>query len=81
MSKLKYIEAIYPQAIQFDLEDLEIDWNDVEDYWVRWATLNVLYKDGSIKEYEPSYEPEIDWKHPASYRAYGKDWKKVSDDE
>tara|TARA_R100001443_G_scaffold100001_1_gene107253 strand:+ start:1135 stop:1380 length:246 start_codon:yes stop_codon:yes gene_type:complete len=81
MSKVKYIEAIYSQAVQFDLEKLEVDWNDVHDYWVKWGTLNVLYKDGSIKKYEPNYEPKIDWKHPTSYRAYGKDWKKVSYDE
>ena len=79
-NKPKYIEAIYPQAIQFDLEDLEIDWNDVEDYWVRYGILNIEYKDGSIKEYELSYEPEIDWKHPTSYGVYDKDWKEVSDD-
>ena len=80
IDKPTYIEAIYPQAIQFDLEDLEIDWNDVEDYWVKWAILYIEYKDGSIKEYEPSYEPEMDWKHPTSYGVYDKDWKEVSDE-
>ena len=44
---------IYPQAIQFDLEDLEIDWNDVEDYWVKWAILYIEYKDGSPTERWP----------------------------
>ena len=80
MSKPKYIEAIYSQAVQFDLENLEIDWNDVEDYWVKWGTLNVLYKDGSIKKYEPNYEPEIDWKYPTSTDVYDKDWEEVSDE-
>ena len=80
MSKPTYIEAIYPQAIQFDLEKLEIDWNDVKEYWVRYATLHIHYKDGSHEEYEAYYEPEIDWKHPTSTGAYDKDWNEVSDE-
>lgn len=81
MNKPKYIEAIYSQAIQFDLEKLEINWDDVEDYWVKYGTLHVLYKDESIKKYEPNYEPEIDWKYPTSTDVYGKDWEEVSDEE
>jgi len=79
-NKPKYIEAIYSQAVQFNLEKLEIDWKNVRDYWVKWSTLYIEYKDGSIEKYEPNYEPEIDWKHPTSYKAYDKDWKEVSDE-
>ena len=79
-NKPQYIEALYPQAIQFDLEDLEIDWNDVKDYWVKWAILHIEYKDGSIEEYEPNYEPETDWKRPTSTGVYDKDWGKISNE-
>jgi len=76
MRKPKYIEAIYSQAIQFDLEKLKINWDDVADYWVKYGTLYVYYKDKSSKEYEHTYEPDMD-KHPESTGVYDKDWFEV----
>ena len=79
--KPEYIEAIYSQALIFDLEDLEIDWDNVKDYWIKYATLYVEYKNGNIEDYECTDEPEIDWKYPTSQGLYDKDWSEVSDDK
>lgn len=79
-NKPKYIEAIYSQAVQFNLEAYGIDWDDVLDYWVKYGTLHIQYKDGTWDEYDAHFQPDIDWKHPTSTGVYDKDWKEVSDD-
>ena len=50
--KPKYIEAEYLQVIQFDIEKLGINWNNVEEYWVKQKTLYVTYSNGLIVEYK-----------------------------
>ena len=62
MEKPKYIEASFTQVIRFDVED--IDFKNVDDYWVKWATLHIQMKDGSIIEIDNAHEYDIDWKHP-----------------
>tara|TARA_R100001015_G_C4478641_1_gene59847 strand:- start:1 stop:225 length:225 start_codon:yes stop_codon:yes gene_type:complete len=68
MSKPKFVEACYTQAIRFDVDD--IDWDNVEDYWVKWATLNIEMQNGDIIEIESSYDYDIDWKHPDDVQVY-----------
>jgi len=62
--KAKYIEADYTQTLQFDLEDLDIDWKDVKDYWVKWATLHIELKNGEVIETDNYRECDTDWKRP-----------------
>ena len=62
MSKTRYVEAYYTQAIRFNVDD--IDWDNVADYWVKWATLHIRMKDGNVIEIEDSSDYDIDWKHP-----------------
>ena len=50
--KPKYIECIYEAFITFDLEELGIDWDNVKDYYIKYGTLYVEFKDGSSEEYE-----------------------------
>ena len=38
-TKPKYIECVYETAIEFDLEELDIDYDTIDDYHVRYGTL------------------------------------------
>lgn len=76
MKKPKYIEASFTQTISFDVEDINFD--NVEDYWVKWGTLNIQMKDGSIIEIDDAHECDIDWKHPnEDPKIYDEDYYEV----
>jgi len=59
--KPKYIECIYEAPITFDLEELGIDWDTVDDYYVKHGTLTVTFKDGTTGWYDGD-EGETDYK-------------------
>jgi coenzyme F420-reducing hydrogenase beta subunit len=50
--KPRYIECIYEAPITFDLEELGIDWDNVKDYYIKYGTLYVDFKDGTSGQYE-----------------------------
>lgn len=50
--KPKYIEAEYTEVIRFDIKKLGINWNNVEEYWVKQKTLYITYSNGLIEQYE-----------------------------
>ena len=77
MSKPRFIKAHYTQVLQFDIEDLDIDWKDVKDYWVSWTTLYIELKNGEVIETDNYHECDIDWKSPNEVQAYDEDFYKV----
>ena len=77
MSKARYIEADYTQTLRFDLEDLDIDWKDVKDYWVKWATLYIELKNGEVIEEDNYHECDMDWKWATNEQAYDEDFYEV----
>jgi len=77
MSKPRYIEAHYTQVLQYDLEDLGIDWKDVADYYVNWTTLYIELKNGEVIETDIYQECETDWKWANKVQAYDENFKKV----
>ena len=77
MSKPKYIEAHYTQVLQYDLEDLGIDWDDVADYSVKWTTLNIELKSGDFVETDIYQECDTDWKWANRVQAYDEDFNEV----
>ena len=77
MSKPKYIQADYIQTIEFDLEDLGIDWDKVEDYSIRYSRLNILYKDGTEESHESTNDYDIDWKWAENERIFNNEWEEV----
>ena len=52
MSKPRLIEAQYTQVYNYDLEDLDIDLGEVDDYAVKWTTLSIELKNGEVIEIE-----------------------------
>ncbi len=79
-NKPKYIEAIYPSPVRFDLEELAIDWDEVEEYWFKYSTLNIQFKNGTIKEYEYMLPTGVDVTRPISTRVYNKNWEPITDE-
>lgn len=45
-------------------------WDDVEEHWVKWGTLNLTFKDGTTKQIEEAnadMAEDVDWKRPSSF--------------
>tara|TARA_R100001129_G_scaffold148065_1_gene109599 strand:+ start:1142 stop:1381 length:240 start_codon:yes stop_codon:yes gene_type:complete len=66
MSKPKYIQATYHQTIEFDLDELGIDWDKVKDYRIKHSELDIDYIDGTEKTFSSTTDYEIDWKRADS---------------
>jgi len=77
MSKPRFIEAHYTQVLQYDLKDLGIDWDDVEDYDVKWTTLSIELKNGEVVETDIYQECDTDWKWANKVQAYDEDFNEV----
>jgi hypothetical protein len=77
MNKARYIEAHYTQVLQYDLEDLDIDWAEVEDYSVKWTTLYIELKNGEVIEIDNYQECDTDWKWANKVQAYDEDFNEV----
>ena len=77
MSKPRFIEAHYTQVLQYDLKDLGIDWDDVEDYDVKWTTLSIELKNGEVIETDIYQECDTDWKWANKVQAYDEDFNEV----
>jgi len=77
MSKPRYIEAHYTQVLQYDLEDLGIDWDDVADYSVKWTKLSIYLKNEEVIEIDNYHECDTDWKWANEVQAYDENFKQV----
>jgi len=77
MNKPRYIEAHYTQVLQYDLEDLDIDWDDVADYSVKWTTLYIELKNGEVIEVNSYDECDTDWKWANKVQAFDENFYEV----
>ncbi|MAJ22636.1 MAG: hypothetical protein CMI75_02490 [Candidatus Pelagibacter sp.] len=77
MSIAKYIEAHYPQVLQFDIESINIDSKDIKDCWVKWAQLNIELKNGDVILVDNYHECDVDWKWADKVQAFDKHFNKV----
>ena len=77
MNKAKYIVAYYTQTLQFDIEQLDINWEDVKDYWVKWGTLFIQLSNDEIITRDDATECEIDWKWPNTTSVLDKDFYEI----
>ena len=60
--KPKYLECLYDTPITFDLEELGIDWDNVKNYYVKYGTLYVEFKDGKSGQYDGHIgDPDFKW--------------------
>jgi hypothetical protein len=75
-TKPRHIESIYKSSIDFDLEKLGIDWDNIKDYYIKYGILHVDFKDGTSKEYEGEVQ-EVDYKRWCDELIYTEDWDLV----
>tara|TARA_B110000858_G_scaffold35018_1_gene39141 strand:- start:437 stop:700 length:264 start_codon:yes stop_codon:yes gene_type:complete len=75
-TKPKYIECIYETAIEFDLEELGIDYDTIDDYYIKYGKLTVTFKDGTIKSYEGN-QIETDYKWAEEESVLDESWTLV----
>ena len=71
--KARYIECIYESAITFDLEELKVDFEQVDDYYIKYGTIYITFKDGTTTHHE-GYQGETDWKWSVKEQIFTKDW-------
>ena len=77
----KVLIAEYITSLEWDLEDLNIDANEIEDYYIKYGTLHITYKDGRIKEYESNFDMgDIDYKWAEKETFYNEDFDEVEID-
>jgi hypothetical protein len=52
--------------------ELEQSWEEVRDWYIKWDTLHITYKDGSEQELELDSDStdQTDWKRPTSVEIY-----------
>ena len=73
--------AEYTTTLEWDLEDLNIDANEIEDYYIKYGTLHITYKDGRIKEYESNFDMgDIDYKWAEKETFYNDQFDEVEID-
>ena len=75
-TKPKYIECLYETAIEFDLEELGIDYDNIEDYHIKYGTLYVGFKDGTSESYEGN-QMETDYKWATEESVLDENWTLV----
>ena len=78
MSKPKYIQATYHQTIEFDLEELGIDWDKVDDYSIKYSELNIFNKDGTAQTFSSTIDYDIDYKWAYSEAVLDEYYSEVS---
>ena len=75
-TKPKKIEARYSAYLSWDLEELGIDWDNVKDYYIKYGTLYVDFKDGSSVEHLGNHG-ETDWKWSVKENILTEGWDLV----
>lgn len=74
--KPRYIECIYQAPITFDLEELGVDFDKIDDYYIKYGTLYITYKDGRSEEYDGDIG-DIDYKWSTQENILTEDWDLV----
>lgn len=75
-NKPRYLECLYSVPLTFDLKELKIDWEKVEDYYIKYTTLYIEFKDGTTEEHE-GFLSEIDYKWADEEKLLTKDYKRI----
>jgi hypothetical protein len=75
-TKPKYIECTYETAIEFDLDELSIDYDTIKDYHIKYGTLYVEFKDGTSESYEGN-QIETDYKWAEEESVLDESWTLV----
>lgn len=79
--KPTYVQTYYSQCLEFkvDWDKLGIDYDDVEEMYIKYATLYICLKDGEEVEINDYHEFEIDWKYPKKTYVYDKNMNELGE--
>lgn len=79
--KPMYVQTYYSQCLEFkvDWDELGIDYDDVEEMYIRYATLYICLKDGEEVEINDYHEFEIDWSDPKETYVYDKNMNELGE--
>ena len=78
--KIATVEATYETWLNFDLSELDIDWDKVEDIWCKYATLHIKMDDGTLITEQHTSEGESDYKWPVQLKLLDDDWNVLWED-
>ena len=77
------IKAVYSTSINYEVHEVEkqlnIKWEDVEQYEVKWGVLQLTMKCGKTFEYDRSEDREICWKRPYELNELNEDFERLED--
>ena len=76
-----YVQTYYSQCLEFkvDWDELGIDYDDVEEMYIRYATLYICLKDGEEVEINDYHEYEIDWTDPNKTYVYDENMNELGE--
>tara|TARA_R110002096_G_scaffold230161_1_gene419783 strand:+ start:657 stop:932 length:276 start_codon:yes stop_codon:yes gene_type:complete len=81
--KPTYLEAHWSVGTSLEIkeveEELNIQWADVEGYWIKWNALHLNMKDGAHHEF-PVDTGEVDWKRPYSTILLDEDYNEIEEE-
>lgn len=66
--KITTLVATYETWLQYDLDELDIDWNKVENIWCKYGTLHIKMEGGKVIKVDTSTESEYGYKWPVQLR-------------
>ena len=79
--KPMYVRTYYSKCLEFEVDwkELGIDYDDVEEMYLKYATLYICLKDGGEVEINDYHEYEIDWKYPKKTYVYDKNMNELGE--
>ena len=69
--------ATYSGYIEFNIEELDINWDEVEKVYCKYTTLELIMKDGSTITIWDYGECEIDYKWPNQLQLVDEDYNQL----
>ena len=69
--------ATYETCLQYDVDELDIDWDKVETIWCRYGTLHIKMEGGKVIKVDSSTEAEHDYKWPVQMKLLDDDYNVV----
>jgi len=74
------VEVGYMSYLHFDVEDLDIDWKQVESIYCKYCTLTIHMKNGDEQEITNYNETEPDYKWPKKLIVFDGEWTIIKED-
>lgn len=75
--KPKLFIASYTAYLEFDVEEYDINWDEVEGVYCKYTTLEIHMKDGTIITQNNYNDCEIDYKWPNQLQLVDEDYNQL----